>query len=123
MFHFTRQERWSLLILAVFLLIGMGFDFYQRNFAASRIHQIPAEQVSFFQVKQQEIVLKEQINPNTADSEKLQKLPGVGPGLAEKIISYRRQQGYFAVPEDLRKVSGIGPATYKKIQPHLTLNE
>lgn len=123
MFHFTRQERWTLLILAVFLLIGMGFDFYQRNFAASRIHQIPAEQVNFFQVKQQDLVLKEQINPNTADSERLQKLPGVGPELAEKIISYRQQQGYFAVPEDLRKVSGIGPATYKKIQPHLTLSE
>ncbi len=123
MFHFTRQEKWALLILAVFLLIGMGFDFYQRNFAASRIHQIPAEQVSLFQVKQQELVLKEQINPNTADSERLQKLPGVGPGLAEKIIAYRREQGYFVTPEDLRKVSGIGPATYKKIQPHLTLNE
>ncbi len=123
MFHFTRQERWALLILAVFLLIGMGFDFYQRNFAASRIHQIPAEQAGLFQTKQREIALSELINPNTADSEKLQKLPGVGPELAERIIAYRRQQGYFAVPEDLRKVSGIGPATYKKIQPHLTLNE
>jgi comEA protein len=101
----------------------MGIDFYQRNFAASRIHQIPAEQVSLFQVKQQETALQERINPNTADSERLQRLPGIGPGLAEKIIAYRREKGYFAVPEDLRKVSGIGPATYKKIQPHLTLNE
>ena len=112
-----------LFILAVFLLAGMGVDFYQRNFAASRIHQIPAEQVSLLQVRQREMALKEKINPNTAGLEELQRLPGVGPGLAEKIVVYRQQQGYFAVLEDLRKVSGIGPATYKKIHPHLTLNE
>lgn len=45
---------------------------------------------------------------NQAGVEDLQRLPGVGPVLAEKIYAYREAHGPFRVVEDLLDVPGIG---------------
>lgn len=55
------------------------------------------------------------VNINTAGVAELDKLPGVGPALAERIIQYRTDNGPFVRPEDLQKVSGIGTKTYEKM--------
>lgn len=47
---------------------------------------------------------------NTADAAALEGLPGVGPVLAERIVSYRDSHGPFATVEDLLDVPGIGEA-------------
>lgn len=46
---------------------------------------------------------------NTAGSSDLQRIDGIGPVLAGRIISYREQHGPFKNMDDLLKVSGIGP--------------
>lgn len=56
------------------------------------------------------------ININTADSEQLQELDGIGPATAEKIIDYREENGRFASVEDIKKVSGIGEKTYEALK-------
>ena len=50
----------------------------------------------------------ELVNINTATSEQLQTLPGIGPNLAEKIVAYRRANGPFRSVAELINVSGIG---------------
>jgi len=50
------------------------------------------------------------INVNTADAAELERLPGVGAVLAQRIVSDREAQGPFATVEDLQRVKGIGPA-------------
>lgn len=60
------------------------------------------------------------VNINTAGVAELDKLPGVGPALAERIIQYRTDNGPFARPEDLQKVSGIGAKTYEKMATMVT---
>ena len=47
---------------------------------------------------------------NSATAPELERLPGVGPVLAQKIIEYREQYGPFQRIEDLLQVDGIGPA-------------
>lgn len=59
------------------------------------------------------------ININTADSNTLQQLNGVGPSTAEKIIDYRTNTGKFKKVEDLKNVSGIGEKTFEKLSPHI----
>lgn len=54
------------------------------------------------------------ININTASSEQLQTLSGIGPSMASRIIEYREANGKFASVEDLTKVSGIGEKTLSK---------
>lgn len=55
------------------------------------------------------------ININTAGAGELDKLPGIGPALAQRILQYRTEHGPFARPEDLQEVAGIGPKTYAKM--------
>lgn len=47
---------------------------------------------------------------NSADATVLQQLPGVGPVLAERIVSHRDNHGPFTEIEDLLDVAGIGEA-------------
>jgi len=61
------------------------------------------------------------ININTAGAAELDKLSGVGPALADRIIQYRMENGPFARPEDLENVSGIGPKTYEKMASQVTV--
>ena len=61
------------------------------------------------------------ININTAGEQELDKLPGVGPALAQAIIEYRNNNGAFQSLSDLRKVKGIGESKYKKIEPCIEL--
>lgn len=56
------------------------------------------------------------ININTADSQQLQQLTGVGPATAEKIIAYRNENGRFKSIEDIKNVSGIGDKTFEKFK-------
>nr|WP_276516615.1 ComEA family DNA-binding protein [Fictibacillus nanhaiensis] len=53
----------------------------------------------------------DKLNINTADSEELQNLSGVGPAKAESIISYREENGPFTSIEQLLEVRGIGEKT------------
>ncbi len=59
----------------------------------------------------------EQIALNTATEADLQRLPGVGPSMAGRILAYRRSAGRFEKVEDLMMVTGIGPKKFAKIAP------
>jgi competence protein ComEA len=48
------------------------------------------------------------ININEAGRAELMKLSGVGPGTADRIISYRQAHGPFRRVQDLGKVEGVG---------------
>lgn len=52
---------------------------------------------------------------NTASSEVLCAIPGVGPKMAEKIIIYRKTHGPLKKEADLLKISGIGKKKSKII--------
>lgn len=58
----------------------------------------------------------ELININTADSDELNKINGIGKSKAEAIIKYREENGGFKSIEEIKNVSGIGDATFEKIK-------
>lgn len=61
------------------------------------------------------------ININTASIEDLDKLPGVGPATAQKIIDYRTQNGPFKTIQDINYVSGIGDAKYSQMKDLISI--
>ena len=61
----------------------------------------------------------ETIDPNVAEAAELDRLPGVGPSRALRIVREREENGPFAGVEDLTRVSGIGPASVERLRPYL----
>jgi competence ComEA-like helix-hairpin-helix protein len=47
------------------------------------------------------------VDINSASSKELERLPGIGRGLAERIIAHREKYGTFRLPEHLMMVHGI----------------
>ena len=60
------------------------------------------------------------ININTATSQELQTLPGIGPVYAQRIIDYREKYGPFETVGDLLKIEGIGPKRLEDIWDYVT---
>jgi competence ComEA-like helix-hairpin-helix protein len=56
---------------------------------------------------------------NRASVAELQRLPGVGPVLAGRIVAERESGGPFRNAADLGRVRGIGSKTCVRLAPHL----
>jgi competence protein ComEA len=61
------------------------------------------------------------VNINIASMEELDKLPGVGPVTAQKILDYREKNGEFNSIEDLKNIQGIGDKTLDKFRDNIDI--
>jgi competence protein ComEA len=62
------------------------------------------------------------ININTASARELEKLPGVGEVIAERIVSHRKQHGPFRRAEHLMMVRGISERKFRELQLLITVD-
>jgi len=59
---------------------------------------------------------------NTATIEQLERLPGVGPALAKRIVEFRDRKGGFKRIEELLAVPGVSEKKWKAMREFLVLN-
>ncbi len=64
---------------------------------------------------------QEQLDINTATLSQLQKLPGIGPAIAQRILDYRQENGPFSSVGELVNVDGIGEAKLEAILDYITV--
>ena len=64
---------------------------------------------------------EQKVNLNTASSEELTTLSGIGATRAEAILAYREEHGSFSSIEDIKNVSGIGDGIFEKIKDSITV--
>jgi DNA uptake protein ComE-like DNA-binding protein len=60
---------------------------------------------------------------NTADSLDWLALPGIGPKLSGRILSYRHALGGFVAREQIREVYGLADSVYQQLLPMLELDQ
>ncbi len=68
----------------------------------------------------QKLAPGQKIDINSANAEDFQKIPGIGPTYAARIVALRNQRGPFNDIEELRLVKGIGEGRFAKIKPFVT---
>jgi competence ComEA-like helix-hairpin-helix protein len=62
------------------------------------------------------------IDMDRAGVVELDRLPGIGPALAARIVADREARGPFGSIEGLQRVKGVGPALAERVQPYVTFS-
>lgn len=111
MFCLTHQERKVLLFIGILILAGALLRFFG---AASGKDSLEAHTLSSSSLAHSEI------NINTAGTEDLERIPGIGKVIASRIIEYRTKYGPFRDIQNLKKVKGIGHKKNQIIKKYIS---
>lgn len=129
-FAFTANEQKVFLFLAVVLMGGVAVKAYKAYIA-------PPERTVFDYTHPDSVFFARSaaasadtasvtapatpavVDLNSATKEQLTALPGIGDGMAERIMLYRKENGRFRRTEELRKIKGIGEKKFEKLKPYI----
>lgn len=110
----TRGDRLVIGVLVLASLVLMAAHWTRLSGWGTRpieIDRIPRTPVGF------------RLDLNTTNWVELSQLEGIGPKLAQRIITDREQNGPFAEVEDLGRVRGIGQRTIARLRPWLRVGD
>ncbi|HSA55045.1 MAG TPA: helix-hairpin-helix domain-containing protein [Gemmatimonadaceae bacterium] len=62
------------------------------------------------------------VDLDVADAAAIERLPWIGPALAERIVANRQRCGPFGSLEALQRVPGIGAGIARRLEPHVTFS-
>ena len=100
-----------ILLFAVFLCFCGGL-FLGRNLHLSSPAPILPEEKT--------VSASRVLDLNQADRAQLMTLPGIGPALANRILSYRDANGSFSSVAELLNIDGIGEERLEALLPYIT---
>ncbi len=126
---FTPDEKRAIIFLAVVAAAGGVVRIVRRPEPPPRIVVAP-ELASQDVLKQAALAREaaamarplgpgETIDVDQASAREIERLPRIGPALAQRIVADRDANGPFGTLEALDKVSGVGPAILAEIRPHV----
>lgn len=135
--HTTAQERQALGITALLLVAGAGVRLLSADrppavWVDSAVAAADTPTVSGVRkgaeaerardrVRSTPLARGERVDVNTASAPELERLPRVGPALAERLVRWRSEHGPLRTLADLDAVPGVGPALLEQLAPHVTL--
>jgi len=61
------------------------------------------------------------VNINTADANDLQRIPGIGPVSAKKIVDHRDRYGPFRRPEEILIIDGISEKRFREFRSFILI--
>jgi len=107
-----------LAVVGALALVGLGLLASQRRSPPLRVDIVPTstEPAGWDRALDE----ARRVDVNTADAAELERLPGVGPTLAARIVAHRARRGRFRATDELSQVPGIGPKTLEALKEHVT---
>jgi len=112
-FHFTKQERFVLVVLAAIIVCGSTSSYALKKYP--RLFDI----VNL--IESDKITAK--VDLNTATREELVDIPYIGEYTASNILKYRKDNGAFQSVESIKKVKGIRDKNYQKFAKYLKITK
>lgn len=125
----TPDERRGGLLVVVLLLVGAAWDTWRAVSVPAPVRvSAPVQSATRFDSVAES---GEQSAPgaprdtslrldlNRADVQDLDRLPGIGPVLAARIVEHRARHGGFRSVDELRAVRGVGPRLIEKLRPQV----
>ena len=109
--NISKSERYFILLSIVFCVIITAISYYIKIDTSSYLATIELAKYHFL------------VDINKVNALELERLPGVGPALAEEIVRYRETAGGFKTPEELKKVKGIGDRKFDDIKEFVVIGE
>lgn len=113
----------SFLLVCLFLCTACGKQKAVFEAGAEAVETVKMEETEIISKAEKEEYLDSaaetlsnlKVNINTAGTEELMTLPGIGQVRAAAIIEYREREGEFEKIEDIMNVKGIGTGIFSKI--------
>jgi competence ComEA-like helix-hairpin-helix protein len=94
-----------------------AIDFACDRLACKLLHESkPLEVLSCFIQTERSNMSKNSVDLNTVDQVALERIQGVGPTLAAKVIDYRDENGPFKTWDDVKKIPGMSTAMIDTLQ-------
>jgi len=130
---YTRRQLTLLLVVVLVAGAGIGIDRWRRT------HPEQAERLEAFDrspavapatppapptrpaTPTPPAAVGTRLDLNRASQQDLERLPGIGPGLATRILDSRAQRGIFGSVDDLRRVRGVGDLTLARLRPLVSI--
>lgn len=78
---------------------------------------VEAEPVEVIFTEEAAPTVQTPLNLNTATQSQLEQLPGIGPEMAKRILTYRAENTRFVTVEQLMDVEGIGEIRFEQLKP------
>jgi len=122
MWGFQKSEIKILIFLCILLLAGSGIRIYQNRWGPLPKIREAHDPGKTEGIENEEIYFNQKISLNNATEKELERLPGIGPVLAQRIVQYRNTHNNFNSIEELKKVKGVGEKTVEKIKSNLTVD-
>ncbi len=123
---FTPGEKRAILFVCTALLIGYGYLLYRNQAVSETIPLSHQDSLAIAAIRDAcdwhnpensaESSPGRIIDINCAGQVQFEKLPGIGPVIAARIIEERSRRGGFEKIDDLLEVKGIGPKRLNAIR-------
>lgn len=119
---FTKDEQKAIVFVIAILLLGKivyGEFVKERNVKDDREAKSAfLKKNNHYNGKMRTIV---KVSINVGTKKELEKIQGIGPKTAERIVMYRNKKGKFKKLTDIEKVKGIGEKKYKRLKKYIKL--
>jgi competence protein ComEA len=130
---YTRRQLTLLLVVVLVAGAGIGIDRWRRTHPeqADRLEALdrapvaspatPPARPARPTAPPPPVPVGTRLDLNRASQQDLERLPGIGPGLATRILDSRAQRGIFGSVDDLRRVRGVGDLTLARLRPLVSI--